>query len=389
MSADAYTMDDLAAINLDMVTQSVQRSMRCHTREEAEDAVQNAILRTMGRLEKLTRRGRLDGFIVHAAKEMVLKHRRLRESGNLSLEALEEADPSDERGAKSIAISEDDLDSALMISAAANDPILAQRMALAATGAAPRIMPTGVYCALGQYPDGVVEEVRRLVGEGEMTLKEIAESTHMSERYVIDIRGRVCRVAPSMQGWTDQRILDALRRWAQRCGRPPSYEECDQDPRLPCVSTLTCRFGTYRDALRAAGLKSKREGQRLRPWTDSELAEALQKFFEDHGRYPGSADLRHGGPALPSECTVQRRLGTVNSEKLGKRVRRMLARSTDPSASEIAEAFRRFRLKHGRWPGVGDLWRGQLDISLRLTQIERRFGCRPGNELIDKIQAVA
>lgn len=332
----AYTMDDLAAIKLDEVIESVQRAMRCHTREEAEDAVQNAILRTMGRLEKLERRGRLDGFIVHVAKEMVLNHRRLKESGNLSLEALEEADPSDERCARPVAISEDDLDSTLVIADAADDPVLRQRLALAATGTVPRIMATGKNCALARYGDEVVNQVRRLLAEGDLTQQQIAERTNTTQSYVSTIRGRASRVAPSMEGWTDQRILDALRRWAQRHGRPPSYDECGQDPRLPSGTVLTRHFGAYRDALRAAGLRPKREGQRLRPWTDAELAEALQEFHEEHGRYPGSADLRRGGPELPSECTVQRRLGTVNPEKLGRRVRRMLGRSVDPSAAEIA-----------------------------------------------------
>ncbi|HXS46693.1 MAG TPA: hypothetical protein VN756_04450 [Solirubrobacterales bacterium] len=93
-----YTLADIEAIDLEDIIESVRGAMRCDSREEAEDAVSDTIIRTMGRLDKLECRGRLDGFIVHAAKEKVLKHRRLRESGNLSLEFLEEVQPGEERG---------------------------------------------------------------------------------------------------------------------------------------------------------------------------------------------------------------------------------------------------------------------------------------------------
>lgn len=100
-----YTLADIEAIDLKDVIDSVRGTMRCNSREEAEDAVSETIIRTMGRLNKLERRGRLDGFIVHAAKEKVLKHRRLRESGNLSLDFLEEAQPGEERNVNRLLLS--------------------------------------------------------------------------------------------------------------------------------------------------------------------------------------------------------------------------------------------------------------------------------------------
>lgn len=78
-----YTLTDIEALDLEDIIESVRGAMRCHSREEAEDAVSETIIRTIGRLDKLEYRGRLDGFIVHAAKEKVLDRRRLRESGNL------------------------------------------------------------------------------------------------------------------------------------------------------------------------------------------------------------------------------------------------------------------------------------------------------------------
>ena len=61
---------------------------------------------------------------------------------------------------------------------------------------------------------------------------------------------------PGRRRWTNDAIIDALRRDADRRGRPPFYAEWQHGASYehPDTSTAVDRFGTWREALRAAGL---------------------------------------------------------------------------------------------------------------------------------------
>lgn len=68
---------------------------------------------------------------------------------------------------------------------------------------------------------------------------------------------------------TAQRYLDQLRAFWQRTGRVPTAAECgaglnpNRNPELPAYSSLTKYFGTFGNALRAAGLTPRRRGERI------------------------------------------------------------------------------------------------------------------------------
>jgi len=55
--------------------------------------------------------------------------------------------------------------------------------------------------------------------------------------------------------WTETQMLDALRRWASRHGRPPRGVDFTlAAPDRPCATTVRARFGGWQAALEAAGL---------------------------------------------------------------------------------------------------------------------------------------
>jgi hypothetical protein len=56
--------------------------------------------------------------------------------------------------------------------------------------------------------------------------------------------------------WTDQEILDALRAWADKHGRTPTWKDWHYAaPDRPTSMTVWVRCGSWRDALIMAGLQ--------------------------------------------------------------------------------------------------------------------------------------
>jgi hypothetical protein len=317
-----YTLTDIEALDLEDIIESVRGAMRCNSREEAEDAVSETIIRTIGRLDKLENRGRLDGFIVHAAKEKVLNRRRLRESGNLSLDFLEEAQPGEERSVKPVAVVEDDIDSAVTLGQAEDDPILKRLRAIVEQGGSPNIMPRGTAAKNSRYSDGQVAEVRRLAGEG-IGPTQIEAATGVPVSYVSMILRRDARVTESCEGWTPGLVILALQSFHKRTGMVPRIRD-STDAAMPSDGTVSRLFGSWRQGVEAAGFTPARAGQRLQPWSELEAAGALMAFKREHGAWPSRAHLVED-PDLPSPATVFRKFGSIQPRRFSHRVRKVLA----------------------------------------------------------------
>lgn len=370
-----YTFADIEAIDLEDIIESVRGAMRCDSREEAEDAVSDTIIRTMGRLGKLERRGRLDGFIVHAAKEKVLNHRRLRESGNLSLEFLEEAQPGDERKVKPIAVVDDHTDAAVRLGQADDDPILRRLRAIAEQGGSPGIMPRGSCAKNSRYSDEQVAEVRRLSKEGRR-VTQIEAATGVPSSYVSMILHHDARVTESCEGWTPELVILAFRSFHKRTGRAPQLRDAT-DPTMPSENTVCRMFGSWRKGVEAAGFTPGRAGQRLRPWSDLEAAGALMAFKREHSAWPSKTHLIEDVD-LPSPATVFRKFGSNQPRRYGPRVRKVLAEAKpDPTdqgvwdRDRIVDALRQAYRRNGTIPHPMDSERDRRMPSLR--KVGRHF----------------
>lgn len=108
---------------------------------------------------------------------------------------------------------------------------------------------------------------------------------------------------------TDDELIESLQQFADVLGETPSarqvYEDDDHTFRRGLYQD---RFGSWNDALRAAGLPVNRE-QRV---TKEELREELLAFADEIGRVPRQCDL-NAAENRPSVSTYHRRFGSWNA----------------------------------------------------------------------------
>lgn len=101
-----------------------------------------------------------------------------------------------------------------------------------------------------------------------------------------------------MQHKSSEEYLDRVREAADRLGRPPMARE------VTGFASLCRRFGSWNDALRAAGIQPRYKVP------DDELLQMLRAKAHEIGRTPTQADI-NGDPSLPHAATYYRAFGTL------------------------------------------------------------------------------
>jgi DNA invertase Pin-like site-specific DNA recombinase len=114
------------------------------------------------------------------------------------------------------------------------------------------------------------------------------------------------------QEWDDSEIIGALQGWAEANGRSPTPSEwvkCDINH--PCARTIRIHFGTWRRALRRAGLKPyvPDTPPRNYAWSDQEVVNAIRKWTAEHGHQPKWHEWHSAQPGQPSRETVRKHFG--------------------------------------------------------------------------------
>ena len=90
---------------------------------------------------------------------------------------------------------------------------------------------------------------------------------------------------------TEADLIDQLQALADEQGRTPTIDDVNDDPRLPHRSTFADRFGSFSNALEAAGLEPNR-GTRQ---SDAALLDALERLTRCLDRVPSSTDMDEAG----------------------------------------------------------------------------------------------
>lgn len=130
------------------------------------------------------------------------------------------------------------------------------------------------------------------------------------------------------RNWSEQRVLEAIRDWAELTGSPPMLADwspahagaghegaaryCSGRDRWPRASTVAARFGSLRAAVEAAGLRPPRARWNGRPsgWNLQAIAEAMRAHAGRTGHTPRRSDWEHAGEGHPAASTVYRVAGS-------------------------------------------------------------------------------
>lgn len=113
--------------------------------------------------------------------------------------------------------------------------------------------------------------------------------------------------------WTREAIVDALREWTAKHGRPPGSREWRKaGPGHPSSVTVRAKFPTFDAARRQAGLVFLRCNQ-AGEWTRQDIIAAIFRWTFVHGELPRAEEWHVSVDGYPTEWWVRREFGTWNA----------------------------------------------------------------------------
>jgi hypothetical protein len=148
--------------------------------------------------------------------------------------------------------------------------------------------------------------------------------------------------------WTDEDILDGLRRWEVDHGRPPrSMDRVGLNGEYPSPALVVTRFGSWRQALIAAGL----EPGNPPAVTKEAIIDALRSYHASHGQSPTTTAWRDERQFPVSE-TIIRHCGSWRAALELAELPPPDPAPRGPSDDEILEALRAYRREWGAPPTI-------------------------------------
>jgi HNH endonuclease len=237
-----------------------------------------------------------------------------------------------------------------------------------------------------------VEAARRLRGAGHGTA-EIAALLEVSPRTVRSyLTAGSCRACgrpvvtadhcprcaaqrASPPHWTREQVILAMRAWLREERRAPTTRDWTatgdatrkwgrEYPRWPSYVTVTTLFGTWREGLDAAGVRSRR-----RRWDREAITAALREFAAVNGRAPAAADLQHD-VELPSPGTVRAHYGSLQAALAAAN---LPVRRRRWDRDLIVGAILRYAHEYGRLPTSRD-WNRSTPAHPHATTVLKQFG---------------
>lgn len=303
----------------DGLVRSTQAQVRGISQQDAEDAVQDAWI-TVAEKAKRLEPGPIGGYLRGTARNKAMKIRE-KSRRTTSLEKL--ADAAGDATSALVDSRFSSLDAQIELAELASDPIALRAINAAKKGAAAYVAPRGVHHRNSRYTDEQVEQVRKLRARG-LTYPRIEELTGVPSGYGPTLVNRASRLTESGEGWTRQLAIEAIRRFFERFGRVPRLRDAEGNLTMPSPNTACRLFGSWMEAVRAAGLEPAYGARRVKPWTTTEMILAFCNWRLRHGRWPNREDMEID-PALPSPATTRRHFGTQSPQKLVKAVLLRLA----------------------------------------------------------------
>lgn len=106
--------------------------------------------------------------------------------------------------------------------------------------------------------------------------------------------------------YTDEELVEYLQQAADKLDRAPPSAKIDELDSYPSATTYIKRFGTWSDALEAAGLDpNKRGNNRNKKYSDTMILRKLGAVIQDLGEFPTIRQWNqsYGPPSSSTICT--------------------------------------------------------------------------------------
>lgn len=131
----------------------------------------------------------------------------------------------------------------------------------------------------------------------------------------VDVERMMAKIRRKIQ-WTDQELIEALKKKADALGRTPSCREVDSDLTMPCSVTYLKRFGSMQNACELASLIPRTPFRDLKGIVDvgekPRLIIALQLKASALGHTPSKAECDQDD-SMPSTYMYMRIFGSWNN----------------------------------------------------------------------------
>lgn len=154
--------------------------------------------------------------------------------------------------------------------------------------------------------------------------------------------------------WTRDRIVEAIQAWHRNTGTTPKVSDWRQaTPFAPAHATVTKRFGSWNQAIEAAGFVGR---TRRESWSRDTIADAARRWRDRNGRPPWADDWQFTGLDHPCYTTVYLYFGTWR--QMLTHARMYPANRKRWTKQEIATAMLEWLLSTGSWPTYEDWSQG-------------------------------
>ncbi len=153
--------------------------------------------------------------------------------------------------------------------------------------------------------------------------------------------------------YSDNELLEYLKRFNDEKGRPPTEKDFENNPEYPGSKTYQIRFGSWNNALDIAGLLDKRKRQTRENYSYNELLERLRKFEREEGRPPKAEDFKNN-PKYPGLSTYIKRFGSWNDALQMAGLHTVKGGSNKYTDDDLLEFLRKFEKDEGRSPKAED-----------------------------------
>jgi hypothetical protein len=169
-------------------------------------------------------------------------------------------------------------------------------------------------------------------------------------------------VHPPRREYSPADVLEHIRRLADG-EDPPTRREFDGDGAAPSSCIAQRRFGSWTEAVEAAGFEARQRG-RCRRWSDAEIIKEIQRLAD--GEDPPTMQEFDADGAAPSAVTARNRFGSWNEavEAAGFEPRPGSKRYT---RGELLDWLVAYRVEFGTWPSGDDFaeWPGPCKATFR------------------------